>query len=76
MIGIDTGEFERLAIEVGAREGFNVARDGFPVTHVALFVDVQCNRGDFQQGVAFGIETSGLDINDNRKKPAKAPCHG
>ena len=39
---------------------------------IAGFIQVQQYRGNFQQCIRLGIETAGLDIDDDRQKTPKA----
>lgn len=64
--GIDTVEFERLGIEIGAFERHDMAADGLGRFEIARVVHAQDYRGDFQQRIRLGVESRGLHIDHDR----------
>ena len=72
VIGVNTGKLQGFLVEVGSREGLDVAGNGFLAADGAGIVYFQCDGGDFQQGVAFGVEACCFYINNDRQEAPKA----
>src|SRR3546814_17324978 len=55
---VDAGDFQRTRVQVCAGEWFHVRGYRGLQLQVAAFVHDQRHRGDFEQGVVFGVEAA------------------
>lgn len=76
MVRVDAVEFQRLGFQVGSGKGGNLAGVTRCGVEQAVLIHHQDDSGDLQQGVCFGVEAAGLDINNHGKKTTKALRNG
>src|SRR6185437_10835321 len=75
VVRVDAGDLQRARVEVGAGEGLHVGMRGGLRVQEAVRVHAHGDRGDLQQGIAFGVETAGFHVHDHRQEAAEARGH-
>jgi len=72
MVGVDAGEGQGLGVKIGAGERLHMAVNRLTGMKEALFIHIDNDRGNLQQGICSRIESGGFHIDDHGKKSAKA----
>src|SRR5690606_21540587 len=75
MVEDDAGDLERLGIDLGARRRFEMRAGDFARDQLAVLVDLDRDRGQFQQRVPVPVETAGLHVDDDREVTAETIGH-
>ena len=75
VVRINTGDFKRTRVDVGAGKGLDMGRYGLVRMHEALGVHADADSSNFQQCIVLGIETTRFNIDDNGEKTTKAFRH-
>src|SRR5690606_14123634 len=75
MVEDDAGDLERLRVDQGARRRLEMRAGDFAGDELAVVVDLDRDRGQFQQRVPVPVETAGLHVDDDRQVTAEAFGH-
>ena len=72
VIGVDAVEGQCLGIQVGTFEGLDMAADGLAGPQMPVFVHVQDDGRNLQQGIGCCLESSRFHVDNHRKVATKA----